>query len=79
MNPALSEAEALSLIERCLKVLYYRDCRAHDKVCVVGVGVGHVLKVMYVIVLSGALGLEICTQTHTSPLLSRTQMRTFAV
>ena len=36
-NPALSEAEALSLIERCLKVLYYRDCRAHDKYDVVSI------------------------------------------
>ena len=29
----MSEAEALELLDRCLKVLYYRDARSLNKVC----------------------------------------------
>ena len=32
-NPAMSRDEAKDLLERCLKVLFYRDCRALNKVC----------------------------------------------
>ena len=31
-NPAMSRDEARDLLERCLKVLFYRDCRALNKV-----------------------------------------------
>jgi 20S proteasome subunit beta 7 len=31
-NPAMSRDEARNLLERCLKVLFYRDCRALNKV-----------------------------------------------
>ena len=31
-NPNMSEADALALLDRCLKVLYYRDARSLNKV-----------------------------------------------
>ena len=33
-NPAMSKDEGKDLLERCLKVLFYRDCRAINKVYV---------------------------------------------
>ena len=32
-NPSMSEAEAQVLLERCLRVLYYRDGRSLNRVC----------------------------------------------
>ena len=31
-TPRITEAQARDVVERCLKVLYYRDARAYDKV-----------------------------------------------
>lgn len=31
-NPAMSKDEARELLERCMKVLFYRDCRSLNKV-----------------------------------------------
>ena len=35
-NPNLTEAEAEALIERCVRVLYYRDARSLNKVSYCG-------------------------------------------
>lgn len=31
-NNKITEAQARDIVERCLRVLYYRDARAYDKV-----------------------------------------------
>ncbi len=31
-NPNMSEAEAKALLERCMKILFYRDARSFNKV-----------------------------------------------
>ena len=31
-TPELTEAQAVTLIERCLRVLYYRDARSYNRV-----------------------------------------------
>ena len=37
-NPKLSQEDASDLIQRCLKVLYYRDCRSLNNVRTTDVG-----------------------------------------
>lgn len=32
-NNKINEQQARDIIERCMKLLYYRDGRAYDKVC----------------------------------------------
>ena len=39
-NPNMTEAEAVHLIERCIRVLYYRDARSYNKASTSAVGRG---------------------------------------
>lgn len=33
-NPNMSQADALETISKCMKVLFYRDARSLNKVCI---------------------------------------------
>ena len=58
-NPSMSEAEAQTLLERCLRVLYYRDGRSLNRVCAVIDGDSNADKLQYQIATVTAEGVKI--------------------